>query len=118
MTGRFAEMERAWQGLSGGHDSHDAVYEPHCLNRAFRNTNPDDEQASWETEILQERISPESIQRVIDETEDYEAFFRAFEVGPHNSIPQFVMGDWLTFTAPNGECVDSGDCEGTRLTGL
>lgn len=50
---------------------------------------------------LEFEISPLNIANTLDQP-NYDAFFEFFETGAHNAIPQFVNGEWLSLTAPNG----------------
>lgn len=52
--------------------------------------------------ILQSQVSPTNIEQTLRQP-DYNRFFQLFEVGAHNAIPQLINGDWLAFTAPNGQ---------------
>jgi tyrosinase len=94
VDGPFSNTTRAWSALSQGH-SHDVVYSPHCLSRGFV-SNPE------LSHKLHKLILPEHIQETLSQP-DYNSFFKMFEQGAHNAIPQFLRGDWLTFTAPNGQ---------------
>ena len=94
MDGPFADTTRPWKALSSGH-SHDVTMEPHCLSRSFT------EQGEM-LQTLHRLISPERIEQTLSQA-DYASFFADFEEGPHNAIPQFIKGDFLTFTAPNGK---------------
>ena len=76
------------------HVSHEVVFQSHCLTRGFRNDSMID--------TLQSLVSPIYVEETLSQP-DYLAFFKAFETGAHNAIPQFVSGDFLSFTAPNGE---------------
>ncbi|KAK7952804.1 uncharacterized protein PG986_008532 [Apiospora aurea] len=91
--GPFADTTRPWKALSSGH-THDVTMEPHCLSRRF--TEPGDELLP----TVHRLISPERVEKTLSQP-DYAAFFADFEEGPHNAIPQFIKGDFLTFTAPN-----------------
>ncbi|KAJ9143377.1 Tyrosinase central domain containing protein [Pleurostoma richardsiae] len=92
LDGPFANTTRAWNALSEGH-SHDVALAPHCLSRGFT-TDPDLLAA------LQRLVSPQYVQGTLDQP-DYASFFKKFEEGAHNAIPQFIKGDFLTFSAPN-----------------
>lgn len=92
IDGPFANTTRAWRALSEGH-SHDVEYGPHCLSRGFA-------QESATLEVLHDLISTARVAKTLDQP-DYAAFFEDFESGAHNAIPQFIHGDFLTFTAPN-----------------
>lgn len=50
--------------------------------------------------MLHGLVSPARVAQTLDQP-DYVAFFKDFESGSHNAIPQFIRGDFLTFTAPN-----------------
>jgi tyrosinase len=95
LDGPFSNSTRAWSALSEGH-SHDVTYWPHCLSRGFT------ARTASESETLHYLISPEFVRKTLDQP-DYYSFFAEFEGGAHNAIPQFIKGDWLTFTAPNGQ---------------
>lgn len=94
--GPFANTLRTFSAAPGGHEhvSHEVLVQPHCLSRGFRNDSF--------TSTLQSLISPENVEETLSQP-NYASFFQAFETGPHNAIPQFVSGDFLTFTAPNGK---------------
>ncbi|KAK8041678.1 hypothetical protein PG993_006201, partial [Apiospora rasikravindrae] len=91
--GPFADTTRPWKALSSGH-SHDVTLEPHCLSRRF--LEPGDKLLP----TVHRLISPERVEKTLSQP-DYVAFFADFEGRPHNAIPQFIKGDFLTFTAPN-----------------
>lgn len=55
-----------------------------------------------DVEWLHTLIQPEYVNETLKRP-NYELFFESLENGAHNSIPQLLQGDWLTFTAPNGE---------------
>lgn len=89
--GVFANTTRAYlstnptwrQGVS---------YSPHCLARAFFQ--------GPQLEDLQRNVSAQAIESLLEET-SFEQFFESFERGSHQVIPQFVHGDFMTYTAPN-----------------
>lgn len=94
--GPFATTTRAWKAEAEGH-SREVTYAPHCLSRDFASTDVKAE----EIEFLHALIAPAYLDELLKRP-NYELFFKAFEEGAHNSIPQLLRGDWLTFTAPNG----------------
>lgn len=96
MDGQFSNSTRAWSALSKGH-SHNVTYWPHCMCRGFATRSA----SVAELDTIHYLISPKFVEETLDQP-DYDSFFRAFESGAHNAIPQFIKGDWLTFTAPNG----------------
>lgn len=67
--------------------------EAHCLSRGFANTE--------DTIRLVQHIRPAAIEKLLYELE-YEPFNIKLEITAHNSIPHFVGGDFLLFTAPFG----------------
>ncbi|RDI83543.1 Guanine nucleotide-binding protein alpha-2 subunit [Venturia inaequalis] len=93
--GPFANVSRAWRGQKDHHDHQVTLY-PHCMSRdfAFRTRSKGD------VEWLHALIQPDYVNATL-ERPNYELFFESFEKGAHNSIPQLLQGDWLTFTAPN-----------------
>nr|A0A142I737.1 RecName: Full=Tyrosinase-like protein phomQ1'; AltName: Full=Phomopsin biosynthesis cluster protein Q1' [Diaporthe leptostromiformis]AMR44289.1 tyrosinase [Diaporthe leptostromiformis] len=95
VDGPFANSTRAWRALSEGHN-HDVEYGPHCLSRGFIINNDD----RTTLDMLHGLVSPSRVAQTLDKP-DYIAFFEDFESGPHNAIPQFIRGDFLTFSAPN-----------------
>jgi tyrosinase len=95
IDGPFANTTRAWRALSEGH-SHDVEYGPHCLSRGFIINNED----RTTLDMLHGLVSPARVAQTLEQP-DYAAFFEDFESGSHNAIPQFIRGDFLTFTAPN-----------------
>lgn len=65
----------------------------HCLSRGFE-TGPKKQE-------LQQRVSPSAVENILGQ-ESYAEFFKALESHVHNAIPQFIRGDFLLQTAPNG----------------
>lgn len=94
MDGPFADTLRPWKAVSAGH-AHDVTVAPHCLSRSFA-------EQPGTLETLHRLVAPERVEQTLSQA-DYGAFFADFEQGPHNAIPQFIKGDFLTFTAPNGK---------------
>lgn len=94
-SGPFADMVRAYSATSSGHSHHsDHVnLQPHCLSRGFATGDL--------LEKIRPLISPQTVSDTLKQR-DYFSFFAKFETGSHNAIPQFIHGDFLTFTAPNG----------------
>ncbi|OAQ96557.1 hypothetical protein LLEC1_06351 [Akanthomyces lecanii] len=92
IDGPFANSTRYWQAtLHGG--SVDISRNPHCLSRGFE-TRPKKEE-------LQERVSPAAVESILGQ-QAYADFFEELENHVHNAIPQFIKGDFLLQTAPNG----------------
>lgn len=69
------------------------------MTRGFASAKTDSESF---VEDLQYQVSPLHVAETLDQP-DYDSFFESFETGAHNAIPQFVNGEWLSLTAPNGE---------------
>lgn len=94
--GPFADTTRAWMGQKERHD-HKVTLQPHCMSRDFATRT----RSAGDVEWLHTLIQPEYVNETLKRP-NYELFFESFENGAHNSIPQLLQGDWLTFTAPNG----------------
>ena len=77
----------------------DPALEDHCLSRNFRN---DSTSAHFTGHLLR----PDLLNSILDE-EELSTFIFRLEVGPHNTIPQAVGGDFLSFTAPAGQLAAS-----------
>lgn len=93
MDGPFANATRHWQSKSNGH-GFELLRNSHCLSRGFR---------SGEKKLkLEDRVTTAAINSVLS-ISTYEEFVDALEVQAHNSIPQFVQGDFYGLTAPNGK---------------
>ncbi|KAK2025705.1 Di-copper centre-containing protein [Colletotrichum zoysiae] len=75
----FKNLRPQWYG---------SAYDPHCLSRSF---NED-----W----LAHYMNPEALEKVMAAT-NYEEFYLALEMGPHDIIPLGIRGDFTAFTAPN-----------------
>ena len=97
--GPFANTTRAYSAISEG-PHHDVEFLPHCLCRGFASATDDKKIV----EKLQALVSKDFVEETL-QAPDYGSFFKKFEQGAHNAIPQFIKGDWITFTAPNGKCV-------------
>ncbi|KAF6823577.1 tyrosinase central domain containing protein [Colletotrichum musicola] len=95
--GPFAGATRAWRVDSQG-DKRQTVRDVHCLSRGFASADGDVKPAMLER--MHSYVSPAHVEATLAQT-DFEGFLRAFENGAHNAIPQFVRGDWMTFSAPN-----------------
>ena len=93
MDGPFANTTRYFLANSHGH-SHETEFQPHCLSRGFL-TGP-------MLSSIKSLVSPSYVEQTLNQP-DYSSFFKTFETGAHNAIPQFISGDFLTFTAPNGK---------------
>jgi tyrosinase len=78
----FKGLKPQWRG---------SEYEPHCLTRSFNDDG-------WVGHF----VNPESLAEVLSE-ETYKEFFLALELRAHDIIPTGVRGDFMAFTAPNGE---------------
>jgi tyrosinase len=91
--GPFANATRQWQSKSNGH-GFDILRNPHCLSRGF--------QVGEKKVKLENRVTTDAINSVLS-IAAYEEFVDALEVQAHNSIPQFVRGDFYGLTAPNGK---------------
>lgn len=91
--GPFSGLTRQWLSESDGDGFH-INHDPHCLSRGF--------EVEGKKQSLQARVTPDAIQTVLDVT-NYEDLLEALEVKAHNSIPQFVRGDFFALTAPNGK---------------
>ncbi|CCT64870.1 related to monophenol monooxygenase (tyrosinase) [Fusarium fujikuroi IMI 58289] len=89
--GPFANATRHWQSKSNGH-GFDILKNPHCLSRGF--------QGGEKKTKLENRVTIDAINSVLS-LQSYEEFVDALEVQAHNSIPQFVRGDFYGLTAPN-----------------
>ncbi|EWG41477.1 hypothetical protein FVEG_03589 [Fusarium verticillioides 7600] len=89
--GPFANATRHWQSKSNGH-GFDILKNPHCLSRGF--------QGGEKKAQLEGRVTIDAINSVLG-LQSYEKFVDALEVQAHNSIPQFVRGDFYGLTAPN-----------------
>ncbi|KAI1335926.1 hypothetical protein F5Y15DRAFT_220817 [Xylariaceae sp. FL0016] len=99
--GAFANTDRAWNGTSEGSSTHSVAYWPHCMERDFVGEAAGaDAQRASEAARLGDAVSPSNVEATLAQP-DYDSFFEAFETGAHNSIPQFVRGEWLSLTAPN-----------------
>lgn len=94
--GPFANVTRAWRGQRD-HNDHEVTFYPHCMSRDFASRTHSKEHVEWLHALIQPDYVNATLQRP-----NYELFFESFERGAHNSIPQLLQGDWLTFTAPNG----------------
>jgi tyrosinase len=68
---------------------------PHCLSRGFACM---EESGHFDGIFL----SPQATQRSHNKTTYFE-FLLALEMGPHNSIPNGVCGDFFSFDAPAGK---------------
>lgn len=93
VDGPFANTMRHWLYQQNGENDWKMLASPHCLSRGFTTTNYVDE--------LHSRISPEQVEETLRQ-ENYSEFFIRLENSTHNAIPQFIMGDFYSFTAPNG----------------
>ncbi|TID18549.1 Guanine nucleotide-binding protein alpha-2 subunit [Venturia nashicola] len=93
--GPFANVIRAWKGQRDNYD-HAVTFYPHCMTRDFAFRTKSKEDVEW----LHSLIMPEYVNAILKRP-SYDLFFESFENGAHNSIPQLIRGDWLTFTAPN-----------------
>ena len=91
-TGPFANTTRHWVSKSNGH-GFDINAKPHCLSRGF--------ETGQRKTRFEERITPDAINEVLVQS-TYMEFLDRLEVKAHNSIPQFVRGDFYALTAPNG----------------
>jgi tyrosinase len=91
-TGPFANTTRHWVSKSNGH-GFDIVAKPHCLSRGF--------ETGQQKTRFEERITPEAINEVLAQS-TYMDFMDQVENKAHNSIPQFVRGDFFALSAPNG----------------
>lgn len=100
LNGPFANSTRAWKALSNG-EFHDVAHEPHCLSRGFLNAGEVSESDREKSFRFHSRISSDYVEKTLQQP-DYMSFFKMFENGAHNAIPQFIRGDWLVFSAPNG----------------
>lgn len=98
LEGPFSNTTRAWSAVSEG-AYHDVELSPNCMSRGFT-TSVEDLAIST---TLHNLVTPEYVEETL-QAPDYLTFFERFEQGAHNAIPQYIKGDWLTFTAPNGEC--------------
>ena len=78
----FKNLKPLWLGTE---------YKPHCLTRSFNDDG-------W----LGHYISPESLADMLSSA-TYEEFYLALELKAHDIIPTGVRGDFMAFTAPNGE---------------
>lgn len=101
-SGPFSGIQRPWlvKPVDGANT---VVYEPHCISRSF--LNHDDSITDLERKRvfkIHHRVNSEYMETVLVQP-DFEAFFRAFENGPHNAIPLFIRGEWNTFSSPNGK---------------
>jgi tyrosinase len=84
--GPFADLELQY---------YDRRHQVHCLSRGFL------------TEDLVSRYTSNAINAsvmsgLLGET-DYYSFTLNLEEGPHAAIPSTILGDFSTFTAPNGK---------------
>ncbi|KAI0440084.1 hypothetical protein F4803DRAFT_578093 [Xylaria telfairii] len=91
-SGPFAFARRHWQAKYNGH-GFEPLAAPHCLNRGFLAPGKDKDE-------FQRTISSASLTEVMAHSQ-YDEFLDALEVTAHNSIPQFVRGDFFLGTAPN-----------------
>ena len=69
------------------------TYGAHCLSCGFANNKT--------IRILSHLMKPSTLDRVLGSA-TYEAFNLNLELGPHNSIPLSIQGDFGFFTAPAG----------------
>ena len=93
VDGPFANTMRHWLYQQMGENEWTLLASPHCLSRGFVTTKHVDD--------LHSRISPEQIEEILRQ-QNYSEFFIRLENNTHNAIPQFIMGDFYSFTAPNG----------------
>ncbi|XEV04882.1 hypothetical protein FSHL1_010169 [Fusarium sambucinum] len=91
MDGPFANATRHWQSKSNGH-GFKILRNTHCLSRGF--------QTGKKKSMLGNRVTATAINTVLG-MPTYEEFVDGLEVQAHNSIPQFVQGDFYGLTAPN-----------------
>ncbi|KAJ3483546.1 hypothetical protein NLG97_g7283 [Lecanicillium saksenae] len=92
VDGPFANVTRHWQAKVQGGES-EILSNPHCLSRGF--------QTGTKKEELQSRVSQQAVENILVQ-DSYASFFTSLEDHVHNAIPQFVRGDFLLQTAPNG----------------
>lgn len=78
----FKNLKPQWMG---------SEYAPHCLTRSFNDDG-------W----MGHYISPESLTEIMGSS-TYEEFYLALELKAHDIIPTGVRGDFMAFTAPNGQ---------------
>ncbi|KAH7391524.1 hypothetical protein BKA64DRAFT_696230 [Cadophora sp. MPI-SDFR-AT-0126] len=97
--GPFANTTRQWHAIRGG-EFHSVAREPHCLSRGFLNAGMISGTDREKSSKFHRHISPEHVEHILQQP-DYLSFFKLFESGAHNAIPQFLRGDWLVFSAPN-----------------
>jgi tyrosinase len=90
--GPFANTTRHWISKANGH-GFDILANPHCLSRGF--------EIGQQKTRFEDRITPDAINEVLKQS-TYMEFLNRLEVKAHNSIPQFVRGDFFALTAPNG----------------
>ncbi|KAI1173833.1 Di-copper centre-containing protein [Nemania sp. FL0916] len=91
-SGPFAYATRHWKAKWNG-NNFEPVAKPHCLSRGFVAPGADKDD-------FQKGIAPESLADVLAHPE-YDGFLKILEMMSHNSIPQFVQGDFFLGTAPN-----------------
>jgi tyrosinase len=90
--GPFAHTWRHWLYQQLDENDWILLARPHCLSRGFKKTEHVDD--------LQSRVSPDQIEETLQQ-QNYTDFFNRLEISTHNAIPQFIMGDFYSFTAPN-----------------
>jgi tyrosinase len=84
-SGPFAHLSALYYG---------GTAHKHCLSRGFL-TNLE------EVRPIRHLISPNAVQKVLDET-SFEGFYTRLEFKGHNAIPALVRGDFYEVTAPYG----------------
>lgn len=97
LEGPFANYTRHWESKKVD-DEFQTIVNPHCLSRGFIRGKFQD--------TLGSRVSPTYIGKVL-KSHDYSHFFKLLEVSAHNAVPEFVNGDFLALSAPNGKALSS-----------
>jgi len=91
IDGPFANTTRYWHSKENGH-GFDVNPSPRCFSRAFVTGEKKEE--------YQDRVNATALDHVLSQP-TYGEFLDQLESRAHNSIPQWIMGDFILMTAPN-----------------